>query len=78
MTVEIPSLTKYCVTWRRVGDRDTFEHHLAASDCEEARAESARQVQHALGTNAQLWKIVEIVEAETSRLTLQLRYPTAL
>jgi hypothetical protein len=69
---------RYRVVWRRVGNGDTFEHCVAASAREEARVESARQVQLALGANAQLWDIVEIAEAETSRLTLALRYPVIL
>ncbi len=74
----IPSLTKYRVVWRRVGAWDTFEHRLEAPDSAEAQAESTRQVQEALGSNVELWRIVEVGEAGASRMTVLLGYPTVL
>ncbi|HTS27449.1 MAG TPA: hypothetical protein VMH81_16340 [Bryobacteraceae bacterium] len=74
----IPSLKNYRVVWRRIGDWDTFEHHLSAPDCDQAQAESSRHVQQALGTNARLWRIVEVAESGSAELILPIHFPTVL
>ena len=52
----IEPLPRFRVTWRRVGDLDSFCHDVAAPGADQARRASVAEIRRAFGPNAPLWE----------------------
>lgn len=52
----IEPLFRYRVTWRRVGDLDSFNHEVAAAGADQAQRASVAEIQQSLGPNSTLWE----------------------
>jgi hypothetical protein len=57
-------LLRYRITWRRIGDRDRFQHAVTADTPEEARRASVAEIERALGPNSALWEPDQVDEPE--------------
>lgn len=57
----IEPLFRYRVTWRRVGDLDSFNHEVAAVGTDQARRASVAEIQQSLGPNSSLWEPEQVV-----------------
>lgn len=49
-------VSRYRVTWRRIGETETFIHEVMAASVRKAVTESRKHVRAALGPNISLWQ----------------------
>jgi hypothetical protein len=59
-------LAQYCVTWRRIGERDSFDHMVIASDIGEARCASRAVIRSAIGPNISQWELESVARLRSA------------
>jgi hypothetical protein len=55
-------LSTFRVIWERVGASERFKHFVIAETAAQARYNSSIEIASALGPNAEVWEIVDVVE----------------
>lgn len=65
----IEPLSRFRVTWRRIGDLDSFCHEVAAPGAEQARRASVAEIRDIFGPNAPLWEPDSVTPLDPPRTT---------
>jgi hypothetical protein len=71
-----PSLRQFRVTWRRIGEEDTFHHLVLATTLERARQASLGEIEQAIGPNIRLWEIQSVADLGPAYGFISVAYPS--